>query len=69
MDDLDRRFDYHAPDDLAKAAHSLTREMAKSFAGFATDLGESREISLALTKIEEAMMWLNAHIARNGVQP
>jgi hypothetical protein len=27
--------------------------------------GESREKSLALTHLEEALMWANAHIARN----
>ncbi len=44
----------------------LLRENAKSLAQLVLDLTpRSREQSLALTKIEEAMMWANAAIARN----
>ena len=66
-EDLDRRFDYHPPDAAAKQAHQLAREGTKILAGFAAELGQSRDVSLALTKLEEAMFWMNAHIARNGV--
>ena len=32
---------------------------------YAAAHGASREVSLALTKIQEALMWLNAHVACN----
>ena len=31
-----------------------------------SDVQNSRELSLALTKLEESMFWVNAGLARNG---
>lgn len=64
--DLERRFIYHAPkpgqperyEDLRKLAMVLATEITVS-------CPPSREKSLALTKLEEAIMWANASIARN----
>lgn len=66
-DPLDDRFAYHPPSSAEVVRkHEQVRVLAASFATFAEDLGDpSRERSLAVTKIEEAMFWLNAHIARN----
>lgn len=65
--DLNKRFDYHKPADQQTAIkHESVRQSAKSLAAQVVDLvPEGREQSTALTKIEEAMMWANAGIARN----
>lgn len=67
MSDLGTNFKHHPPksDDTIRR-HQGIREMAATFAFIVeSDVPESREQSLALTKIEEAMMWANAGIARN----
>lgn len=64
-----KAFTYHAPDDRAKEAHSVMRECSRYIAlQVMRWVPEGRERSLALTKIEEAMMWANAGIARNGAR-
>lgn len=70
--DLENRFAYHAPRDeptkedhefvrivLMRAAHQLDHRIPD----------DSREKSLAITKLEEAMFWANAAIARRGTRP
>lgn len=71
--DLDHRFAYHPPtNDPVKASHG--DDIRASCLQAATDINrlvpEGREKSLAVTKLEEAMMWANAGIARGsgGVQ-
>lgn len=65
--ELDRRYKYHAPDDHTRALHdevrSLERNFARTMDGMLVD--GSREKALMLTKLEEAMFWAHAHIARN----
>jgi hypothetical protein len=70
-DELDRRFDYHAPDRYREAKHQLIRAVFKDTAGIIErELPEGREKSLVLTKLEEAMFWANAAIARDSsVEP
>jgi hypothetical protein len=64
--EIDRRFDYHAPDAGKKVLHETARSQAKATAEeWAEMLPESREKSLALTALEEALFWANAAIARN----
>jgi hypothetical protein len=64
--DLVNRFDFHAPIAAAGQAHAFVREMCLKLASDIVDLvPPGREQSLALTKLEEAMMWANAGIARN----
>lgn len=62
---LDHNFKHHAPDADAITCHEHVREAARTMAVSVLQVAEpSRERSLALTKIEEAMMWANAAIAR-----
>lgn len=63
--ELKIRFTYHAPKENQPHRYEEIREHAYSFALIITeDCPESREKSLALTKLEEAVMWANAAIAR-----
>lgn len=64
--DLDNRFTYHAPKDGQAERYQAIRAKGKELAELVTtEAPTSREQSLALTKIEEAVMWANAAIARN----
>ena len=64
---IENAFAYHKPkDDDTANRHQTIRDRLKESAYLVTNLcPESRERSLAITKIEEAMMWANAAIARN----
>ena len=63
---IENDFTYHAPTPEKAKRHEDLRTFAKSFAFALTEYcPESRELSVALTKLEEAMMWGNAAIARN----
>lgn len=64
--DLEKRFTYHPPKADQPPRYEAIRKTAKDFAELINDLcPESREKSLALTKLDEAVMWANAAIARN----
>ena len=65
--ELGHRFKHHTPrSDETIALHAAVRGRAFGFASFIEEAcPPSRERSLALTKIEEAMFWANASIARN----
>ena len=64
--DLVNRFTYHSPKEDQVERYQVLREAGKSVALTITDLvPNSREKALALTKLEEAIMWANAGIARN----
>jgi hypothetical protein len=63
---IDNNFVYHAPKggQIERMAH--LRKLAKGFAEqIAMQTPESREQSLALTNLEQAVMWANAAIVRN----
>lgn len=66
FDALQWRFGYHPPsNDSIVKAHEQVRERCLDLAyGFTTLVPTSRELSLAITKLEEAMFWANAGIAR-----
>jgi len=64
--DLYSRFSFHPATTITGPMHAEVRDRAYAFALAMRDLvPPGRELSLALTKIEEAMMWSNAAIARN----
>lgn len=67
MYDLENNWNYHpVDDDDANDYLDEQRETFKNLATFVDDnLPESREKSMTLTKLEEALMWANAAIARN----
>ncbi len=67
ISDLNRRFTYHPPNGSQPERYVAIREKAKELAFLiAMTSKESREQSTALTKVEEAVFWANAGIARNG---
>jgi hypothetical protein len=64
--DLEKRFTYHPPKEGQPRKYELLRAHAKALAYTIKDnTPASREQSLALTKLEEAVFWANAAIARN----
>lgn len=66
MTDIDNNFTYHAPKGDQQMRYQSIREIAKGLAMFINDhCPDSREKSLAMTKLEECVMWANASIARN----
>lgn len=66
-DELTTRFTYHAPKTGQPEKYHSLRDRAKNLAREIVLLTpESREQSLALTKLEEAVFWANAAIARRG---
>lgn len=65
-DRIENSFTYHPPKGDQAERYKLIRAEAKRLAGvFNTQTPPSREQSLAFTKLEEAVMWANAAIARN----
>ena len=65
--DLDNIYTYHAPKGQDQVdRYQRLRDKGKELASLIMDhCPVSRERSLAFTKIEEAVMWANASIARN----
>lgn len=64
-EELATRFTYHAPKGDQPRRYEQIRNAGREMAELIEDeCPESREKSLALTKIEEAVMWANASIAR-----
>lgn len=66
MIDIENNFTYHAPKPDQISRYTEIRQNAKLTAELIDHLcPDSREKSLAMTKLEEAVMWANAAIARN----
>jgi hypothetical protein len=66
LTELANRFAYHAP----TGGKAQTHEAIRTYCGHLAEqleewLPEGREKSLAITHLEETMMWANAAIARN----
>ena len=65
-EDVKHRFTYHAPFGEQPQKYSTIRANGLAFAeGLVAMCPESRELSLAITKLEECIFWANAAIARN----
>lgn len=63
---IENNFKYHAPKEGQAERYVELREKAKELALLIdSQCPNSREKSLALTKLEESVMWANASIARN----
>lgn len=63
---IDNAFTYHAPKEGQPEKYQVIRDSAKGLAYLIDEVvPDSREKSLAITKLEECVMWANAGIARN----
>jgi len=63
---LDEIFTYHAPKGTQQERYVALRESAKVFAKLiVSSTPASREQSVALTNVQQAVMWANAAIAIN----
>ena len=63
---LENNFKYHAPQGNQAARYEEIRLQAKNLAkALMKFCPPSRELSVALTELETAVMWANASIARN----
>ena len=66
MDRVENDFTYHKPFGNQVSRYNHLRNIIKQAAeAVVLYCPESRERSIALTKLEEAVMWANASIARN----
>lgn len=56
------RHQYRVLSDAEKANMATIKDKGLDFHEFLTGLGQSRELSLARTKVEEAVMWAVKHV-------
>lgn len=64
---IEKAFTYHPPKPGQPEVYQSIRDKAKELALFINDVCPScRETSIALTKLEETVMWANAGIARKS---
>lgn len=64
--DIENRFSYHPPKPGQGERYGIIRDAGKTLAlTISAICPESRELSTALTKVDEAVMFANAAIARN----
>ena len=64
--EIESNYTYHAPKADQPERYEAIRYKAKMLAAYINEnCPDSREKSLAFTKLEEAVMWANASIARN----
>jgi hypothetical protein len=56
------RHEYKVLNDAEKVQMSHVKDVGLEFHNYIEALGQSRELSLAKTKIEEAVMWAVKHI-------
>lgn len=63
---LVNNFTYHSPNQKQAAKYSFIRGNAEALAVILCSLcPSSRELNVALTNLEQAVMWANAAISRN----
>jgi hypothetical protein len=62
-------FRYHAPDENKVKCHEFMRDACRNLAEVINRVcPECRERDIAVMKVEEAMMWANAGIARHEAE-
>lgn len=65
---ITRDFTYHAPSRAQVGVYAEIRDRARTQAFYLLTVApQSRELSLALSALEESVFWANAAIARNGI--
>lgn len=65
-DEILKRFTYHSPSVTQVPRYNQIRQSTRRLALIVNQLcPDSREKSVAMTKLEEFVMWANASIARN----
>jgi hypothetical protein len=63
---IENNFRYHSPKEGQPEKYTVIREKAKELAYLIDELApNSREKALAVTNLEQSVMWANAAIARN----
>ena len=63
---IESMFTYHPPKNDQPSRYMILRQSAKALAALmCLNCPESRELSLALTNLQQATMWANAAIAVN----
>lgn len=63
---IENNFKYHSPKPGQPEKYTAIREKAKELASLIDDeCPNSREKALAMTNLEQAVMWANAGVARN----
>lgn len=66
QEQIEHAFTYHMPKPGQPEKYVQIRDTAKALALLIDGLApDSREKSVSITKLEEAVMWANAAIARN----
>lgn len=64
--DIDSRINYHPPSERAQQLHQQARGLVRqTMIELNANLPDCRETALVMTKLEEALFWANAAIARN----
>lgn len=58
------RHEYRKLTEVEKAAMKTVKDKGLRFVEFLDEVGQSRELSLAKTRIEEAVMWATKHITK-----
>lgn len=62
--EVTQRFDFHPATEVTAPQHNAVRVQHRELALWITaNLPESRERALALTALQESMMWCNATVA------
>lgn len=69
QEQIDNTFTYHKPFGTQLERYQRIREKAKELAEAFRDNGcQSRELSVAFTNLQQAVMWANASIAINEAE-
>lgn len=68
INDIENRFAFHAATtDEKRMAHTSVRNLCLELAlALNEKLPDGREKAIAITHLEDCMMWANAGLARNG---